>query len=79
MHAARVGRHTGRMLQLVDDLAADLEARDELLVACRELLAASGTGAASALVQHIDAVLDLGVGDAPNDGRRPVGRRLTYC
>ncbi|MTD44097.1 hypothetical protein GKE82_07210 [Conexibacter sp. W3-3-2] len=51
------------MLQLENDLAAELEARDELLVACREVLAGTGTGAASALVQHIDAVLDLGADD----------------
>lgn len=52
-----------RMLQLENDLAAELEARDELLAACRELLAGSVDRAASALVQHIDAVLDLGDGD----------------
>lgn len=57
------------MLQLDNDLAAELEARDELLVACREVLAGTASRAASALVQHIDAVLDLGEDDAP----------LAYC
>lgn len=47
------------MLQLATDIAAELEARDELLAACREVLADTSTGAASALVQHIDALLDL--------------------
>ena len=41
------------------DLAEELELRDELLLACRELLVTVGTPAAAALVAHIDALLDL--------------------
>ena len=41
------------------DLAEALELRDELLMACREVLLGVGTRAASALVAHIDALLDL--------------------
>jgi hypothetical protein len=41
------------------DLAEALELRDELLLACRDLLLTVGTSAASALVAHIDALLDL--------------------
>jgi hypothetical protein len=41
------------------DLAEELEIRDELLIACREELLRVGTGRASALVAHIDALLDL--------------------
>ena len=33
--------------------------RDELLLACRELLLTVGTNAAAAPVAHIDALLDL--------------------
>lgn len=66
------------MQQLAHDLADELEARDELLAACREVLAESGRSAATALVRHIDAVLDLG-DDVQDDGRRPEGRRLSYC
>jgi hypothetical protein len=42
-----------------DDLAEALELRDELLLACRELLLGVGTREAAALVAHIDALLDL--------------------
>jgi hypothetical protein len=42
-----------------DDLAEALELRDELLLACREVLLGVGTRPASALVAHIDALLDL--------------------
>ena len=42
------------------DLAEELELRDELLLACREVLLGVGTPAAAALVAHIDALLDLG-------------------
>lgn len=42
-----------------DDFADELEVRDELLVACRDLLARVGTSEAAALVRHIEAVLDL--------------------
>jgi hypothetical protein len=41
------------------DLADELEARDELLIACRSLLLGVGTKDAAALVAHIDALLDL--------------------
>jgi hypothetical protein len=41
------------------DLATELELRDELLVACRQLLLGIGTREAAALVAHIDALLDL--------------------
>jgi hypothetical protein len=41
------------------DLATELELRDELLVACRQLLIGIGTREAAALVAHIDALLDL--------------------
>ena len=41
------------------DLAMELELRDELLVACRQLLHGIGTREAAALVAHIDALLDL--------------------
>jgi hypothetical protein len=41
------------------DLAEELEARDELLMACRSLLLGVGTREAAALIAHIDALLDL--------------------
>ena len=41
------------------DLAEALELRDELLVACRNVLLGVGSTAAAALVAHIDALLDL--------------------
>jgi hypothetical protein len=41
------------------DLAEELELRDELLLACREVLLTVGTREAAALVAHIDALLDL--------------------
>jgi hypothetical protein len=41
------------------DLAEELEARDELLIACRAILLGVGTREAAALVAHIDALLDL--------------------
>jgi hypothetical protein len=58
------------------DLAEELELRDELLLVCREVLLGVGTRQASALVAHIDALLDLDDGaspgsDAPFD--RPYG------
>jgi hypothetical protein len=51
-----------------DDLADELEARDQLLLACREILLTIGTSEAVALVAHINAVLDLDDGYA-----RPAG------
>ena len=47
-----------------EDLADELEARDQLLLACREVLLTIGTPAAVALVSHINAVLDLDDGYA---------------
>jgi hypothetical protein len=41
------------------DLAGQLELRDELLLACREVLSTVGTPHAAALVKHITAMLDL--------------------
>ena len=41
------------------DLAEELELRDELLLACRDVLLGMGTKEAAALVAHIDALLDL--------------------
>ena len=41
------------------DLAEALEQRDELLMACRDVLLRTGTTGAAALVAHIDALLDL--------------------
>jgi hypothetical protein len=41
------------------DLAEALELRDELLIACRQVLLGVGTREASALVAHIDGLLDL--------------------
>ena len=41
------------------DLAEELELRDELLLACREVLLGVGTRGAAALIAHIDALLDL--------------------
>jgi hypothetical protein len=41
------------------DLAEQLELRDELLIACRDLLLGVGTTHAAVLVAHIDALLDL--------------------
>lgn len=41
------------------DLADALEARDELLLACRGVLLSVGTREAAALVAHINALLDL--------------------
>lgn len=42
-----------------DDLAEALELRDELLLACREALISVASREASALVAHIDFLLDL--------------------
>ncbi len=41
------------------DLASQMELRDELLIACREVLAKIGTSEASVLVREIEDVLDL--------------------
>jgi hypothetical protein len=47
------------------DLAEALEQRDELLLACREVLLRVGTRPASSLVASIDALLDLDDGASP--------------
>jgi hypothetical protein len=47
------------------DLAGELEVRDELLLACREVLLSMGTSRAAGLVAHINAVLDLDDGFSP--------------
>ena len=52
------------------DLAIELELRDELLVACRQLLIGMGTREAAALVAHIDALLDLDDEVSPGSQRR---------
>jgi hypothetical protein len=51
------------------DLAEALELRDELLMACREVLLGVGTREAAALIAHIDALLDL------DDERTPGSQR----
>jgi len=51
------------------DLAEALELRDELLMACREVLLTVGTRPASALVAHIDALLDLDDEASPGSQR----------
>ncbi len=45
--------------ELDDDLAEALEFRDELLIACRDVLLRVGTREAAWLVAHIHALLDL--------------------
>jgi hypothetical protein len=52
-----------------DDLAEALELRDELLIACREVLLTVGTSEASALVAHIDHLLDLDDEASPGSQR----------
>jgi hypothetical protein len=51
------------------DLAEALELRDELLVACRDVLLGVGTREAAALIAHIDSLLDL------DDERSPGSQR----
>jgi hypothetical protein len=51
------------------DLAEELELRDELLLACRDALLGVGTPQASALVAHIDALLDLDDEASPGSQR----------
>ena len=51
------------------DVAEALELRDELLIACRELLLGVGTQEAAALVAHIDALLDLDDEASPGSQR----------
>jgi hypothetical protein len=54
------------------DLAEELELRDELLLACRDLLLGVGTREAAGLVAHIDALLDLD--DEASPGSQRAGR-----
>jgi hypothetical protein len=51
------------------DLAEELELRDELLMACREVLLGVGTRKAAGLVAHIDALLDLDDEASPGSQR----------
>jgi hypothetical protein len=51
------------------DLAEELELRDELLIACRQVLLGVGTREASALVAHIDGLLDLDDEASPGSQR----------
>jgi len=51
------------------DLAEELELRDELLLACRQELLGIGTPGSSALVAHIDALLDLDDEASPGSSR----------
>lgn len=51
------------------DLAEELELRDELLIACRDVLLGVGTPEAAALVSHIDALLDLDDEASPGSQR----------
>ena len=62
MHSGH-GDETGR------DLAEALELRDDLLIACRELLLRVGTRDAAGLVAHIDALLDLDDEASPGSQR----------
>ena len=56
----RSGRLYRRRMSLGEpELAEALELRDELLMACREVLLGVGTREAAALIAHIDALLDL--------------------
>ena len=51
------------------DLAEALELRDELLMACRDVLLTVGTRPAAALVAHIDTLLDLDDEASPGSQR----------
>ena len=51
------------------DIAEALELRDELLIACPELLLGVGSREAAALVAHIDALLDLDDEASPGSQR----------
>ena len=57
------------------DLAEALELRDELLMACREVLLGVGTHETAALVAHIDTLLDLDDEASPGSQRRPGSAR----
>ena len=51
------------------DIAEALELRDELLIACRDLLLRVGTSEAAGLVAHIDRLLDLDDEASPGSQR----------
>ena len=51
------------------DIAEALEVRDELLIACRDLLLRVGTREAAGLVAHIDDLLDLDDEASPGSQR----------
>jgi hypothetical protein len=59
----------GRPASSEPDLAEELELRDELLIACREVLLGVGTREAAALVAHIDGLLDLDDEASPGSQR----------
>jgi hypothetical protein len=59
------------------DLAEALELRDELLIACRQVLLGVGTSEAFALVAHVDALLDLD--DDASPGRSAEASRERVC
>src|SRR4051794_30772872 len=61
------------------DLAEALEIRDELLMACRELLLGVGTREAAGLVAHIDALLDLDDEASPGAQRWSSTRPACRC
>ena len=69
-HVATVARvEPGRPAGSEPDLAEELELRDELLIACREVMLGVGTREAAALVAHIDALLDLDDEASPGSQR----------
>jgi hypothetical protein len=69
--ATVAGMETPGRARAQPDAAEELEVRDELLIACRELLLGVGTSEAAALVDHIDALLDLDDGASPGSSPSP--------
>jgi hypothetical protein len=57
------------MAEAEPDLAYELELRDELLVACRQVLLRLGTRESAGLVASIDALLDLDDEASPGSQR----------
>lgn len=68
MHSSRAVRYTPAVDDDLD-LAEELETRDELLIACREVLQGVGTPRAAALVGFIDDLLDLDPESPPRPTR----------
>ena len=60
------------------DLAEALELRDELLLACREVLLTVGTRHAASLVASIDALLDLDDEASPGS-RSPLSAAVDHA